>query len=169
MRVGILGIAGAAALALAVAACGGESEPEPTPTPTATPTPRVLRIPGELVLFGSAVQDRRLEGISKPTWLGVEPGEECSGYRGYDDIAAGMEVRVEADGRILSLSRLSTGVFGDWPEKPLDYTMTCTFAFEVEVPEGHQFYTVALGRRGEHNYTWDELVSKDKLSYYLGR
>lgn len=148
-------LAGLVGLAALATACGsGEPEPTPTPEPTATPTAVVATVSGTFSLF----QTR--ESLRTPVPLSL-----CAGRGGYDDIQEGMEVVVSSDGTTLAVGRFSAGVHGD---VTLAYE-ECQFTFEVAVPEGSDFYTVKLGRRGERTYTWDELTTPGNLAFEIGR
>lgn len=89
------------------------------------------------------------------------PGPPCETYGGYSDIAAGMEVKLRADGQILDVARLGPGTFGAKPAKGAK--MECRFDFSLQVPSGHRFYTVETGR-GSQTYSFEGLTSGKPLA-----
>lgn len=76
---------------------------------------------------------------------------DCRGEGGYDDIRAGTEVVVrDGDGSILATAALEQG-------SRAIQSSVCVFAFTVGgLPEA-DFYTVAVGRRGDLTYSFDDL------------
>lgn len=76
-------------------------------------------------------------------------GSTCSGSGGYSDIEEGTPVTVKnGKGEILATAFLEAGEGGRYQ---------CTFPFSFEITEGEERYVVAVGRRGELSYTFDEL------------
>jgi hypothetical protein len=86
---------------------------------------------------------------------GFDPGDSCTGENGYDDVRGGAQVIV-TDGRgdTLSTGRLSAGEFDGFG---------CVFSFALQDVTRADFYTltVAGGRRGELQYSYDELAEND--------
>jgi len=83
-------------------------------------------------------------------------GGECKGTSGYDDISAGAQVVVTADGKTVGVGELGEGKYKDgW----------CEFPFTVSgIKEGNEFYGVEVSHRGKIEYTSDDLKSGVKLS-----
>jgi len=76
-------------------------------------------------------------------------GTSCEGTDGYSDIGRGTQVTVKnGKGEILATTSLGQGR-GD--------QVTCTFSFSFAVTEGQDPYVVSVGRRGEFNYTFNQL------------
>ncbi len=81
----------------------------------------------------------------------------CAGIGGYDDIREGVDVVVRGPSdEVVGASSLSSG-------KPFPAGSTgssvlwCDFDFEVEVPPDLDFYTVAIGNRGDITYSRTDL------------
>lgn len=76
-------------------------------------------------------------------------GSSCVGAGGYSDVNPGTPVTVKnGKGEILTTTYLEDGRGGRF---------RCTFGFTFEVTEGQDRYVVAVGRRGELSYSFDEL------------
>lgn len=133
--------------------------PTPPPPPTATPTPPATATPRGRVT--GTIDLIRPAGQLNPI---ADKGRPCAGTGGYSDIASGMEVLLVSDGKTIGLGRLGPGQWAD-----IGTTATCRFTFSITVPEGHDFYTLRLGRRGEHTYTYREITSPGALAYEIGR
>lgn len=133
--------------------------PTPPPPPTVTPTPPATATPRGRVT--GTIDLIRPAGQLSPN---SDKGRPCTGTGGYSDIAAGMEVLLVSDGKTIGLGRLGPGQWAD-----IGATATCRFTFSITVPEGHEFYTLRLGRRGEHTYTHREITSSGALAYEIGR
>ncbi len=90
----------------------------------------------------------------------------CYGRGGYRDIQGGMSVTIkDGSGSILSTS--STDM-GSALEKYEEFILACQFEFSVEVPKA-KFYSIEIGRRGELNYSLDEMKRQNwKISLSLG-
>lgn len=69
---------------------------------------------------------------------------QCSGYRGYDDIADGTQVTVySSSGEALATGSLAGASY--W-----EATNVCTFRFVIiDVPGGHNMYQVEVSHRGK--------------------
>lgn len=78
-------------------------------------------------------------------------GSGCYGQGGYDDMYGGQTVVVkDAAGAVVAMGALNRG------EAVTD--RRCVFSFTVAgVPQGSQFYTVEVSRRGQTNYTEQQL------------
>lgn len=108
-----------------------------------------ITVNGTLVLAGSGIAYGRHTGI-------------CVGDGGYDDIHDGTQVVIsDADGTTIAVGELGEGdpTAGNG-RKP----GTCTFAFSVSAPSGHDFYGVTIGRRGTMKYAADVLGKPLELS-----
>ena len=141
--------------ALSLVACGGASEDE---APTAIPEPEAVQILGTFLLKQDALPNLGPVGRS-PT-----PAPTCRGRGGYNDIAEGMEVVLSANGTTLDVGRFSAGKV----KSVTQFQEQCEFTFLLRVPEGHEFYNVKVGRRGERNYTFAEITSSGALSFTIG-
>lgn len=161
----------AALLAAILVACGGDSEPEPTATATATSEPESVRVEGTFTL------PDKTTAVSKGD-PAPRIGATCVGTRGFDDIRAGMEVRLSSDGTTLDVARFGNGEMARVTERPyqspemqraqlVEYDTPCEFTFELEVPPGYEFYTVTIGRRGERTYSYDEITTPGRLAFEL--
>jgi len=91
--------------------------------------------PKSFTLTGSMT----LTGDSVPSG---DTSEDCTGYQGYDDIAAGAGVTVyDSAGKVVASGSLGTG-------KPKG--AACVFPVRVPgVPEGSKFYRVEVSHRGQ--------------------
>lgn len=154
--------------ALLLAACGGSSEPEPTPTPAATPTPTTRQVSGTFVLYDVGSYRGAPIAARNPAWSEPVAGKPCHGVGGYSDLRAGMQVQLTADGKTLDVATITDGTFGARISEYSGLT-PCTFSFTLDVPPGHEFYTVAMGRRGERTYSFDELTTPGTLAFEIGR
>ena len=135
-------------------ACGGSDEPEPTPTPAL----KTVHVVGTFLLKQEPPPNLGPRAVS-PT-----PTPTCKGRGGYNDIAQGMEVVLAADGKTLSVGRFSAGKVVSLTQ----FQEQCEFSFELDVPEGHDFYSVKVGRRGDRNYTFSEIISDGALEFTIG-
>ena len=76
-------------------------------------------------------------------------GSSCVGAGGYSDDNPGTPVTVKnGKGEILTTTYLEEGKGGRF---------RCTFGFTFDVTEGQDRYVVAVGKRGELSYSFDEL------------
>lgn len=75
-----------------------------------------------------------------------DTSEDCTGYSGYEDIAAGASVTVyDSAGKVVATGALGTG-------KPK--SAACVFPVRVpEVPGGSKFYRVEVSHRGQITVT----------------
>jgi len=91
--------------------------------------------PGTFTLRGTMT----LTGDNVPSG---DTSEECTGYSGYDDIAAGASVTVyDSNGKVVATGALGIG-------KPK--SAACVFPVSVAgVPEGSKFYQVEVSHRGK--------------------
>jgi len=89
----------------------------------------------------------------------MDAGDPCSGDGGYGDINSSTRVLVtNAAGDTLARTSLGVGEATGRGE--------CRFTFRFEATEGEDMYIVAVGDRGEQDYSFDEL--KDGPALYLG-
>lgn len=102
-----------------------------------------LTVEGSLVLVGR--DNYKVNGVS------------CNPDGGYSDISAGTQVVVtDAAGATIGIGSLKNG------ENEIE---GCVFAFRVEnVPIGHDFYGIAIGKRGNIKYTPEQLAKPVELS-----
>jgi hypothetical protein len=131
------------------AGCGGgsDSTAQTSSTPSASPL--------------TAVGSMSVRGGGVPAF-GSE-GEPCVALGGYTDIAEGTQVVISGeDGTTLAVGRLQSGeitVGGGF--------RSCRFYFTVpDIPPGHRFYELEVGRRGSLQYTAQDL--KGHIALTLG-
>lgn len=86
----------------------------------------------------------------------MDDGDPCEGEGGYGDINASTQV-VVTNGEGDNLARTSLG-------QGRISSFRCVYDFEFEATEGEDMYVVAVGRRGETDYTFDELKMGPDLS-----
>ena len=85
----------------------------------------------------------------------LDDGDYCSGDGGYGDIGPSTQVKLR-DGKGESLATGNLGA-GEWDSS----NDSCVFMWELsDVPE-EDFYRLEIGRRGELEYTLDEMRSND--------
>lgn len=86
----------------------------------------------------------------------------CSGTGGYDDVQSGMRVLVtDQSGEAVGTGSTQAMTEGNT-------VSICRLTFSVEVPRS-DFYTIAVGNRGELTYSFDELESADwGVAFELG-
>lgn len=91
--------------------------------------PEAFTLRGTMMLTGSHVPSG-------------DTSEDCTGYSGYDDIAAGASVTVyDSAGKVVATGALGTG-------KPK--SGACVFPVAVDgVPAGSKFYQVEVSHRGK--------------------
>jgi len=138
-----------------LAGCGGGGGGDNTPT--ATPPPRVVTVRGTFLL-----RQEPLPNLG-PRLVSPTPTTTCKGRGGYSEVGPGMEVLLTADGKTLSVGRFSTGTVTSLTQ----FQEQCEFTFELQVPEGYEFYNVKVGRRGDRTYSWAEITTVGSLSYTL--
>ncbi|MBE9216805.1 PASTA domain-containing protein [Plectonema cf. radiosum LEGE 06105] len=87
----------------------------------------------------------------------------CYGSGGYSDIKGGMSVTVrDGKGNILATGNTESGV-----RPPGEYSnIQCTFSFNVNNIPKTEFYSVEVGRRGQMNYSYEEM-NKQKWELVL--
>lgn len=90
----------------------------------------------------------------------VTGGDTCSGDGGYGDINSSTQaVLTNQDGDEIARASLGEGK---------GTSMMCTFTFSFDVTEGEETYILAIGDRGESDYTWDEIRKPDAIALGLG-
>ena len=89
----------------------------------------------------------------------------CYGTGGFEDIEESMPVTIkDGQGKILALGKTS---YGKRPKGQYS-EVTCTFYFQVNNVPKSDFYSIEVGRRGQLNYSYEELKSKNwKVSFSL--
>lgn len=140
------------ALIALIAGCGAAAS---TPAPT-TPAPTVEPIPAPLVITGTfTLYDESGIRLARANSPG-DPVTRCEGSKGYSDIKEGLGVVVtNEDGRTIGSSRLTHEGLEEIGDDDF-----CALAFEVTVQPA-EFYTVAVGQRGELTYSHAELEAAD--------
>ncbi|MEU8684225.1 hypothetical protein [Streptomyces sp. NPDC048611] len=80
-----------------------------------------------------------------------DTGEQCTGYKGYDDISEGAAVTVyDTSGKLIAKGALGAG-------KSDDVSGVCEFDATVpDVPKGEKFYQVEVSHRGKISATAEE-------------
>ena len=135
-----------AVAAILLAGCGA---PQPTETPA---TPDTFDLLGVLE-------------VSQAKPLG-EDGKPCLATGGYDDIEAGVQVRVtDSAGEVVALSELLPGIAKDnYPTVP--GTDMCRFLFVVgDVPgQAGDIFGVEVGNRGSVNFEVDDEITSVTLT-----
>ncbi len=132
----------AVAACLSLAACGGSSSASEEKTQSG---PSTFVAKGTVTVVGSGVTGDNIK---------------CHGYRGYDDMQEGAQVKVAVDGKTVGIGSLKSGTSSDGG-------YSCKFGFEVrDVPSGNKFYSVTVTHRGSIDYKEDEL--KSGVSLQLG-
>jgi len=94
----------------------------------------------------------------------------CYGTGGYSDIRANMAVTVkDGTGNILATETTGIGRAPDtFTYKSKVLFVTCQFDFSINVPKA-DFYSISIGRRGELNYSLEEMKANGwKVSLSLG-
>lgn len=96
----------------------------------------------------------------------VGTDSNCYGTGGYEDIQGAMPVTIkDGQGKILALGKTSDG------KRPKgQYSIvTCNFNFQVNNVPKSDFYSIEVGRRGQLNYSYEELKNKNwKVSFSIG-
>ncbi|WP_371417598.1 hypothetical protein, partial [Anabaena sp. UHCC 0187] len=89
----------------------------------------------------------------------------CYGTEGFKDIEGGMPVTVkDGQGKIISLGKTS---YGKRPKGEYS-SVRCIFYFQVNNVPIVNFYSIEVGRRGQLNYSYEELKNKNwKVSFSL--
>ncbi|MEX2970410.1 hypothetical protein [Streptomyces sp. C184] len=80
-----------------------------------------------------------------------DTGEQCTGYKGYDDISEGASVTVYDTGsKLIAKGALGAG-------NPDGVSGVCEFHVKVpDVPKGEKFYQVEVSHRGKISATAEE-------------
>ena len=94
-----------------------------------------------------------------------EIGNSCYGTGGFKDIEGGMTVTIkDGQGKIISLGKTS---YGKRPKGQYS-SVRCIFYFQVNNVPRVDFYSIEVGRRGQLNYSYEELKNKNwKVSFSL--
>jgi hypothetical protein len=93
-------------------------------------------------------------------YISMDEGDFCEGEGGYGDLNASTRViitNLEGD----SLDRTSLG------RGEATGAGSCEFAFEFTITDGEEGYVVAVGRRGETDYEFEDLRD-DGVSLTIG-
>lgn len=84
--------------------------------------------------------------------------DNCYGTGGYDDIRESMTVTVrDGAGKILAVGDTDAGK----APGSADFFVQCVFEFQVDGIPPSDFYSVEVGRRGELNYSFEEMEESD--------
>lgn len=88
----------------------------------------------------------------------VAIGDPCTSGEGFEDLHQGTQVVIaDESGRTIALGSLDAGTIAGRPGQQV-FTLDCSFAFEVpDVPTGHPFYRVSVGRRGSQQFSAEEI------------
>lgn len=87
-------------------------------------------------------------------------GSSCTGDGGYSDIGSSTAVIVTSGtGEVLARTTLGSGSGS---------SARCKFTFSFDVIEGEDTYIVSVGRRGDSQYTWSELIQDDAIQLSMG-
>lgn len=108
--------------------------------------PPVYSIKGSFELI-----DENIEGGSE------EPGSQCYGTGGFNDISAGMPVTIRDEkGLIIATGDTTEGT------RPVEHpSVTCIFGFKIEGIPKANFYTIEIGRRGNLNYSFEDMNKRN--------
>lgn len=89
----------------------------------------------------------------------------CYGTGGFEDIEGGMSVTIkDGKGTIIALGKTS---YGKRPKGQYS-SVRCIFYFQVNNVPKADFYSIEVGRRGQLNYSYEELKNKNwKVSFSL--
>ncbi|WP_052672457.1 PASTA domain-containing protein [Aliterella atlantica] len=93
--------------------------------------------------------------------------DNCYGTGGYDDIQGGMSVTIQdGKGNILALGQTGNGT-----QPSSEYSsVLCVFEFQVDNIPKSDFYSIQVGRRGQLNYSYEEMKNKNwEVSLSLGK
>lgn len=103
--------------------------------------------------------------ITRPARDWVRTNNPCvgDGGGGYDDVHEGTQVVIsDADGTTIAVGALGVGVPVGLAS--IDKPASCKFPFEVVAPGGHDFYGVAVGKRGTVQYPVARLTQPLRLT-----
>lgn len=119
---------------------------------------------GEAAEPGSITVTGQLELTGSGIAFGDTTGE-CVGDGGYDDLHEGTQIVItDAAGKTIAVGALGEGkpdaLAGTINPKP----KYCAFQFEITAPGGHDFYGVAIGKRGSVQYAASTLAKPLRLS-----
>ncbi|MFF7413819.1 hypothetical protein [Streptomyces lydicus] len=91
-----------------------------------------------------------------------DTGEQCTGYKGYDDISEGTAVTVyDTSGKLIAKGALGAGTSDD-------VSGVCEFDVRVpDVPKGEKFYQVEVSHRGRISATAEE-AEQGEFAGFLG-
>jgi hypothetical protein len=91
--------------------------------------------------------------------------DPCEAADGFDDIHAGTQVVIaDETGATVALGDLNGGNLQGTEGDPV-FTLDCGFDFIVpDIPVGHPFYKVSIGRRGTQEYTAAQLREPIELT-----
>lgn len=88
---------------------------------------------------------------------------ECETSGGYGDINSSTQVVIKSKtGEEIDRSNLGVGLF---IKATSNSRRKCIWIAFLTVPKKDDYYVVSVGKRGESNFTWDEL---DKIQLTLG-
>jgi hypothetical protein len=92
-------------------------------------------------------------------------GDTCGGNGGYADIQEGMTVTIkDGQGKILALGKTTAGTY-----PPHESGFKCNFPFQVHNVPKADFYSIEVGHRGQLNFSYEELKSKNwQVSFTVG-
>lgn len=92
---------------------------------------------------------------------------KCYGTGGFDDIGPSMPVTVR-DGKGNILATGTTGT-GSQPQNSEYAAVECTFKFQVDNIPKSNFYSIEVNRRGELNFSFEEMQRKNwEVNFTLG-
>jgi hypothetical protein len=99
--------------------------------------------------------------FDRDEWGGKGKGRSCAPSGGYGDINSSTQVVVRSsDGTELARTSLGSGAIGSFSG--------CEFRFDFPLTEGESVYVLAVGKRGEISYSWDEISAKSAVALSLG-
>lgn len=120
-------------------------------TESPQPVPTVFSVQGSFVLVDSDIGGT---------------ATDCYGSGGYSDVESGMPVTIR-DGKGDILATGNTGT-GSQPEGKYSQVQ-CVFEFKIDNVPKADFYAIEIGRRGQLNYSFDEMQKRNwTVSLSLG-
>lgn len=95
----------------------------------------------------------------------VNIDDPCDAASGFEDVHAGTQVVIADEaGKTVALGQLDPGTLAGKAGQDV-FSLHCSFSFEVaDVPGGHPFYRVSVGRRGSQQFTAAQLQQRVHLS-----
>lgn len=146
-----------------------ETDAEPGEVVGQEPTPGgALESEGERVVIHVAVPvTQTIEGtITLTDGSHGDPGSQCAGSGGYDDMRTGAQVRVsDQTGEVIAVGRLESGEAVEARFVGTD----CEFAFTVDDVPDVDVYTIEVSHRGGISYDRAEMERQDwSVSLTLG-